>query len=1161
MESSRDAQHALLNEGEEGAMEMFGYKHHTMRCAACILGHILSCGVLLLVFYWKPEWNVWANCVPCPLEEAEVILLRTMDDFKKYTRKKVMLINLTSSAGAPPRGTDQPLIAHESSIMSKAIMKPELTVRYIQVQKIKYAWVSCQRKFHKVGELEDALSASEIHSRCGSGLTCEEQDIRRLICGPNTIEIEVAPIWKLFFKEVVNIFYIHQFFTLGLWLSEGYYEFSSVILGISFISIGLTLYELRQQSLRLHNLVEAHNKVRITVCRKHGEFEEMESRFLVPGDVIALTGKKLYLPCDAVLISGGCVINEGMLTGESIPVTKTHLPTDDSTTPWKSQSAGDYRRHVVFCGTEVIQTKPDGQGPVKAVVLRTGFNTAKGDLVRSILYPRPMNFKLHRDTIRFFLFLGGIGVVGTVYIVCIATLEGASIHRIVIDALLFLSAAFSPAIPAALAAGMITAQRRLKQRGIFCISPQRINVCGQINLICFDKTGTLTEDGMDLWGIIPTKGHCFQHVHKFGSDPPLSWGPLLGAMATCHSLITLDGDLQGDPLDRKMFDATGWEIEDSNTVYDHENASPTSMVFIPGPGAESTAPVKGVAVVHQYPFSSVLQRMSVIARVCGGAHLDVYMKGAPEKVASFCKEDTVPGNFSAELERYTLLGFRVIGLAHKTLPLQDASLLAREDIESDLEFLGFLILENRLKAETRAVLQELTAAKIRTVMVTGDNLKTAITVAKNSAMIASGSRVIIVEATGPSGSNPASITWQELEENKQNGYSMKDMALDIEGGSHASPDSDDYHFAISGDSYRVLLQHFNGLLPKLLMNGAIFGRMPPAQKSSLIEEFQKMDYFVAMCGDGANDCGALKMAHAGISLSEQEASVASPFTSKSDNIECVPQLIKEGRAALVTSFCLFKYMVIYGLIIYMAVLILFWQRNFFGNYQFLVQDLTVALPVFLTMSLNGPSRKLAPYRPPGHLFSPPILFSVVFNILFSVAVHTYAVFMVQRQPWYSETDLHSSCDGSPVNLHSMNVSMNTTSPSNGSIVNIFKAHESFENTTLWLLSTSQLVIAAFIFSKGQPFRKPVFTNSGLHPNIVEGTYCRHGHRLLCGHLYCRGSHPGKPSSLDPGEEVLPPAAAKSLQSTAEPSGRGRGLAPDQRNPVPELSPCGCRWQP
>ena len=68
--------------------------------------------------------------------------------------------------------------------------------------------------------------------------------------------------------------------------------------------------------------------------------------------------------------------------------------------------------------------------------------------------------------------------------------------------------------------------------------------------------------------------------------------------------------------------------------------------------------------------------------------------------------------------------------------------------------------------------------------------------------------------------------------------------------------------------------------------------MSPDQKAQLVEQFIAIDYCVSMCGDGANDCGALKAAHVGISLSEAEASVAAPFTSKTQNISCVPQLIK-----------------------------------------------------------------------------------------------------------------------------------------------------------------------------------------------------------------------------------------------------------------------------
>uniref|UniRef100_A0A663DQ97 ATPase 13A5 n=1 Tax=Aquila chrysaetos chrysaetos TaxID=223781 RepID=A0A663DQ97_AQUCH len=205
--------------------------------------------------------------------------------------------------------------------------------------------------------------------------------------------------------------------------------------------------------------------------------EELESCYLVPGDMFLLDGKKLSLPCDAVLIDGTCIVDEGMLTGESIPVTKTPLPLVESPMPWKTHSMEDYRRHVLFCGTEVIQVKPTGRGPARAVVLQTGISFIVST----------------RDPVA----------------------------DVVAMALLLLTVAVPPAIPAALTTGTVYAQRRLKKKKIFCISPQRINICGQINLVCFDKVrrfwGRVTlwaggfpypawELGKDLWGCAGGRG-------------------------------------------------------------------------------------------------------------------------------------------------------------------------------------------------------------------------------------------------------------------------------------------------------------------------------------------------------------------------------------------------------------------------------------------------------------------------------------------------------------------------------------------------------------------------------------------------------------------------------------------------------------------------------
>ncbi|XP_063298845.1 probable cation-transporting ATPase 13A4 [Pelobates fuscus] len=1084
MERSKDTyQHGLLNQGDENEMETFGYKAQSIRRMVCVVGYIISCGFLWLIFYWKPEWHVWAHCIPCSLQEADTILLKTTDEFEQYCRKNVIWIQPQNLNISKTTTTVTPVIADSKSIISKSIQKPDLKVKMIRVQKISYVWDQEEQKFERAGVLEDSLSCYDIHSKFAYGLTTEEQNIRRSICGLNKIEVDVVPIWKLLLKEVLNPFYAFEACSLALWLAVGFIEYSIAVIIMTLISIIFTVHDLRKESVKLHNLVESNNSVKVTVRHKNGECKEIESQCLVPGDVLVLTGKKLFLPCDTILITGGCIVNESMLTGESVPVCKIPLPHLDRTMPWKEHSGEDFKRHILFCGTEVIQTKSAGHGHVKAVVLRTGFNTAKGDMVRSILYPKPMNFKLYRDAFRFLMILATVAVIGTIYTVAVFVMNGESPTEVVIKALIIITTAVPPALSAALSTGIMYAQRRLKTQGIFCISPQRINVCGRLNLICFDKTGTLTEDGLDLWGLLPASEKSFQKILNFTSGNTLPWGPLLGAMSSCHSLVNIDGTLQGDPLDVKMFEGTHWEINQPDS--ENNEISTSSLIVKPGSACDKV-PVEGIAIVHQFPFSSSLQRMSVVTHAIGDDKLVVYMKGAPEMVTAFCKSESVPKGFTSELQFYTTKGFRVIGLAYKTLEgykISGESNFLREDVESNLEFLGLLILENRLKPETKPVLQELSSANIRTVMITGDNLQTAITVAKTSGLVPENSKVILVDADEPDGLNPAKISWHPVEGHEECSDDDKvrknTLNIEIERRTIEEEAMGGYHFAMSGKSYQAILQHFPCLLPKLMVNGAIFARMSPGQKSSLVEEFQKLDYYVCMCGDGANDCGALKVAHAGISLSEQEASVASPFTSRTPNIRCVPQLIKEGRAALVTSFCVFKYMTLYAMIQFICLLLLYWQINILSNYQLLVQDVAVTILVCLTMSLNHAYPKLAPYRPPAQLMSPPLLLSVVLHSVLTLVIQVYGFLLVQQQSWYSPFPPSMCTSGNEsmttnADMFHNNGSINITSPNTRLKLNI--GHESYETTTLWYLTTIHCIIVAFVFSKGKPFRQPIYTN-------------------------------------------------------------------------------------
>uniref|UniRef100_A0A673KUZ1 Probable cation-transporting ATPase 13A2 n=1 Tax=Sinocyclocheilus rhinocerous TaxID=307959 RepID=A0A673KUZ1_9TELE len=868
---------------------------------------------------------------------------------------------------------------------------------------MRYIWIARKGAFCKASILNEGWTCADLHGR-QQGLSKADQSTRKQIFGANIIDVPVKSYLQLLFEEVLNPFYIFQVFSIILWMSDRYYYYAACILIISLISIGVSLYEIRKQSTTLRSM--ARLIVNVTVRRDTGEEECVSSEELVPGDCIVIPAEGLLLPCDAALLAGECMVNESMLTGESIPEMKT--PLSVSTAAYSPESQ---RRHTLFCGTQLIQAKGGGSagnGAI-AVVTCTGFFTAKGDLISSILYPQPLDFRFYKDAMKFLLFLGLVALVGTIYSIVIISKSNV---KLVIRSLDIVTIIVPPALPAAITTATIYAQNRLKRHGVFCISPPRINICGKTSLFCFDKTGTLTEEGLDVWGVMVVSGAVFSEL----VPDPLIFPPglMLSALASCHSLALLGGQALGDPLELKMIESTGWVMAGFSQCF----------MFLKR--------YQPVAIIRRFPFSSSLQRMSVVTVGPGGASPDLTLKTCP-----------VPSHFSPILREYTSQGFRVLGFAYKHLTKEtDLSTVERSavlvEVEKDMNFLGLLVMKNQVKPESAEVIRTLKLAQLRPVMVTGDNILTAVNVAGACGMVLSHEKVIFVHASPPTASSMASLQFHQGDGAVATINTQETIDIPSNGAG--------YHLAINGMSFAALCDHFPEYLPKILMRGTVYARMTPEQKTQLVKALQKLNYRVGMCGDGANDCGALRAADVGVSLSEAEASVASPFTSKSNNISCVPLLIKEGRCSLVTSFSLFKYMALYSLIQFASVLILYTEKTNLGDLQFLFFDLVLVTVLAIVMGRGGPSDELHPQRPAASLLSLPVLSSLLLHTVLSIQLLFYNSVTVFRY-----VPLNSTVTGA-ANLPNM------------------------EDTSIFALSGFQYIIMSIVITKGYPYKKPMYYN-------------------------------------------------------------------------------------
>ncbi|XP_057320538.1 polyamine-transporting ATPase 13A3-like isoform X2 [Microplitis mediator] len=1108
-----------INPGEEDQMEVYGYRRNIVFTMITWFFIIATGGLLRLVFHWLPHFMVRATHSKCSVKKASIVLLieRFQGDHVCYYVEKLTTlsaadvyknasashtrigesgndatgVNSTDLAGVTTVDDTLKLSVHFHSGHFKRVS----SILTFTCKKFVYIWDNDRGEFLKLAGLDTGVSTSTLHEM--QGLTSQEQFLRRSVYGKNEIKVPLKSFLHLLWLEFLHPFYIIQLFSFCLWLSELYYFYCSVILITASISLVMSVIQTRRNQHKLNSTVHLLDKATVMRNRKIDKTDSITSDKLVPGDILVIPPQGYLMSCDAVLLSGTCIVNESMLTGESVPVTKTAIPScADVIYDTKKHS-----RSTLFCGTKIIQTRTFGNEKVLAVVIRTGFMTIKGGLVRTILYPPPMDIEFEQDSYKFIKLMMCIATVSAIYTAVTKAQRGIRAGEIVQEALNLFTVVVPPGLPAAITIGRLVAQNRLEKNRIYCTEPRVITVSGSIDCICFDKTGTLTEDDLDMWGVVPAAERKFSVPVK--SISSLTTAELLFGMVTCHEISIINGSLVGDPLDLKMFDSTGWTLEapedSDNTklsmmfciiVRPPENSrllqtqkqllgmSPARQNSIANSDVDNLAASdaelaeqrSGIGIVRQFPFTSSLQRMSVITQTLGATHYDLYCKGSPEMIQSLSRPESIPADFASVLQHYTSEGYRVIAMGQKQLNKlthAEVQCISRESAETDLYFLGFIILDNRLKQETTPTIKALNQASIRTVMVTGDNILTALSVARDCEMIQSDMPVIVVTAVQTGQQKPqlnytrsdhldsSPIPSSEMTDSNSI-VSLKKIESDpfVRTDDFHKPNINKYVFAVDGKTWAIIKQHYPEILPKIATRGVIFARMLPDQKQQLVQELQCLGYYVAMVGDGANDCGALKAAHTGISLSDTESSVASPFTSQETNISCSQSVIREGRAALITSFSIFKYMAAFSLGQLVVTMMLIEIDSSLTDFEYLYTDFFI-ISVFLfvspyTPAYDGPLAKKPPVR---SLIGTTSLLSLSLQVVVVISFLCLSYFNLQQYDWYK-----------PYNIR---VKEGKTD------------YGCYENYTMFVMSSMQSIIIALAFSKGHPYRKSIFSIRGL----------------------------------------------------------------------------------
>ena len=701
------------------------------------------------------------------------------------------------------------------------------------------------------------VTVSDYLGHKGLRSDSEAADIR-LSSGSNKVEIPVPPFASMLVRQLLTPIPLFQFFCCVLWLLEDdYWKF--MIFNVMSI-IGFELSTVVQKRNNLNTLQSLGRRTLTDVWVRRGVWRTLSSDQLVPGDLISLEtrGGGSIIPCDCVIVRGVGVVNEASLTGESVPQMKAALDPN---------SAAIDKASGLFSGTILLQVSEEGEttskiaksgnapSPLEAVVTLTGSASSHGALLKMIENSQQKASTNKKET---FILLGMLlvcALAASGYVIY-ERLSGTgneklmnmSWYKLMLRCVMILTSVVPPELPMQMALAVNTALLALQRGGVLCTDPGKVPCAGEVSVCLFDKTGTLTTDQLQCKGawagssVSESAGNSPSELRnrkkgapsspKHESSEPVLLSPLIGpgvwVAAACHSLVSVEGKLVGDPVE-----LAGLEI--SGAVYDPATQTASIRRSISPLITSSVLPAESLHIVHRFQFSSTLKRMSVVARLNGNEYLSL-VKGSPE--ALFPQLRSPPNAYMDTYHELAGKGYRVLAFAYRTLASPN---ITRAEAEKNLEFSSLVAFGCPVRGDTKLVLGALKAGGLPSVMVTGDSALTAAHVAGEVGMAAK--KFIVLDKIGEKlGWSDGSIFEEDLE-----------LAVSKKAEKHA--------LALTGEA----LEMENGLYG-LIRNFQVLARMDPKQKELAVQAYRKQGERPLMCGDGGNDIGALKSAEVGVAL-------------------------------------------------------------------------------------------------------------------------------------------------------------------------------------------------------------------------------------------------------------------------------------------------------